>query len=193
MKENIYLFFDTETTGLPRNYKAAVTDLDNWPRVVQLAYAVYDESGKELTKVNRIIKPQGFTIPVEASKVHGISTERALQEGIDLSTALEEFSNWANKADYLVVHNVSFDQSILGAEFIRSKLKDSIANAKKICTMQSSTDYCRIPGPYGFKWPTLQQLHMTLFGLGFGAAHNALADVEATVKCFFELKQLGEI
>ena len=193
MKENIYLFFDTETTGLPRNYKAAVTDLDNWPRVVQLAYAVYDESGKELTKVNRIIKPQGFTIPVEASKVHGISTERALQEGIDLSTALEEFSNWANKADYLVAHNVSFDQSILGAEFIRSKLKDSIANAKKICTMQSSTDYCRIPGPYGFKWPTLQQLHMTLFGLGFGAAHNALADVEATVKCFFELKQLGEI
>lgn len=193
MKENIYLFFDTETTGLPRNYKAAVTDLDNWPRVVQLAYAVYDESGKELTKVNRIIKPQGFTIPVEASKVHGISTERALQEGIDLSTALEEFSNWANKADYLVAHNVSFDQSILGAEFIRTKLKDSIANAQKICTMQSSTDYCRIPGPYGFKWPTLQQLHMTLFGLGFGAAHNALADVEATVKCFFELKQLGEI
>lgn len=193
MKENIYLFFDTETTGLPRNYKAPITDLDNWPRVVQLAYAVYNESGKELTKVNRIIKPKGFTIPTEASKVHGISTERALQEGVDLSIALEEFSSWADKADYLVAHNISFDQSILGAEFIRTKLKDSVIGAKKICTMQSSTDYCRIPGPYGFKWPTLQQLHMTLFGLGFGAAHNALADVEVTVKCFFELKQLGEI
>ena len=24
-------FFDTETTGLPRNWKAPITDIDNWP------------------------------------------------------------------------------------------------------------------------------------------------------------------
>jgi len=32
--KKMYLFFDTETTGLPRNWKAPVTDLDNWPRMV---------------------------------------------------------------------------------------------------------------------------------------------------------------
>lgn len=193
MNTTKYLFFDTETTGLPRNYKAPVTDLDNWPRLVQLAYTVYDAEENELVRVNQIIKPEGYTIPVEVSKLHGITHERALQEGIELSAALAEFSSWVDKADILVAHNISFDEKIVGAEFLRNKMRDNVQDAKKICTMQASTDYCRIPGPYGFKWPNLQQLHMTLFGLGFGDAHNAAADVDATVKCFFELKRLGEI
>lgn len=188
-----YLFFDTETTGLPRNYKAPVTDLNNWPRLVQLAYVVCDEEENEIIRVNQIIKPQGFTIPEEVSKLHGITHEKAIREGIELSTALTEFANWANEANFLVAHNISFDEKIMGAEFIRNKMSDSIERSQKICTMQASTDYCRIPGPYGYKWPNLQQLHTTLFGLGFGDAHNAAADVDATLKCFFELKRLGEI
>ena len=36
------LFFDTETTGVPRNYNAPSTDTDNWPRMVQLGYIIYD-------------------------------------------------------------------------------------------------------------------------------------------------------
>ena len=27
----MYLIFDTETTGLPKNFKAPITDTDNWP------------------------------------------------------------------------------------------------------------------------------------------------------------------
>jgi hypothetical protein len=34
----MYLFFDTETTGLPKSWKAPVTDVNNWPRLVQLAF-----------------------------------------------------------------------------------------------------------------------------------------------------------
>lgn len=193
MNTTKYLFFDTETTGLPLNYKAPATDLNNWPRLVQLAYTVYDAEENELARVNRIIKPKGFSIPTEVSKLHGITQERAMQEGINLSDALIEFNEWVNRSNVLVAHNIAFDEKIMGAEFIRNKISDSIEGAKKICTMQASTDYCRIPGPYGYKWPNLQQLHMTLFGLGFGDAHNATADVDATVKCFFELKRLGEI
>ncbi len=37
-----YVFFDTETTGLPLNWKAPVTELENWPRLIQLAYIVYN-------------------------------------------------------------------------------------------------------------------------------------------------------
>ena len=64
----MYLFFDTETTGLPRNWKAPVTDLNNWPRLVQLAYLLYDNKGNKISGGDFIIKPNGFTIPTDASK-----------------------------------------------------------------------------------------------------------------------------
>lgn len=74
----MYLFFDTETTGLPKNWKAPVTDLNNWPRLVQLAY---DSNGNKISGGDFIIKPEGFSIPTESSRIHGISTERALRAG----------------------------------------------------------------------------------------------------------------
>ena len=80
----MYLIFDTETTGLPQNYSAPISDLDNWPRVVQLAWQLHDQAGNYLSGGNYIIKPDGFTIPFNAEKVHGISTQRALDEGHDI-------------------------------------------------------------------------------------------------------------
>ena len=73
----MYLFFDTETTGLPRNYKAPLTAFDNWPRMVQIAWMQYDESGSLLSETSYIIKPEGYQIPEAVSKLHGITTERA--------------------------------------------------------------------------------------------------------------------
>ena len=89
----MYLFFDTETTGLPRNWKAPVTDLKNWPRLVQLAYLYFDRNGNKISGGDFIIKPEGFTIPKDASRVHGISTERALREGQSIITVLQHFNS----------------------------------------------------------------------------------------------------
>jgi DNA polymerase III epsilon subunit-like protein len=189
----MYLFFDTETTGLPRNWKAPVTDLNNWPRMVQLAYLFYDQNGKLISRANHIIKPEGFTIPTDAARVHGITTERAIREGNDLHNVLLEFQSLIEKSGILIAHNMSFDEKILGAEFLRNKMPDTIALKKKICTMQSTTNFCRIPGPYGFKWPKLSELHYKLFQTGFEEAHNAEADINATAKCFWELRRLGII
>lgn len=61
------------------------------------------------------------------------------------------------------------------------------------CTMQASTNLCKIPGPYGFKYPTLQELHKHLFEVGFDGAHDAMVDVLACAKCFFELERMGSI
>lgn len=189
----MYLFFDTETTGLPRNWKAPVTDLSNWPRMVQLAYLNYDEDGAKISGGDFIIKPEGFAIPSDASRIHGISTERANKEGKNLLSVLKEFENLVNKADYLVAHNMSFDEKIVGAEFLRCNMKNSIAQKRKICTMESSTNFCAIDGPYGYKWPKLSELHFKLFGTGFKEAHNAVVDITATAKCFWELKRIKRI
>lgn len=189
----MYLFFDTETTGLPRNWKAPVTDLNNWPRLVQLAFLYCDQDGNKISGGDYIIKPEGFSIPVEASRIHGISTEKALNEGHSLTSVLQNFQSLISQAEVLVAHNMSFDEVIVGAEFLRASMQNTIPPKRKICTMKSTTDYCALDGPYGYKWPKLSELHYKLFGTGFEEAHNAAVDIKATEKCFWELKRIGII
>jgi DNA polymerase III epsilon subunit-like protein len=185
----MYLFFDTETTGLPKNYKASLTDFDNWPRMVQIAWQKYTESGVLLESKVYIIKPEGYTIPKEASAVHGITTERALAEGVDLTSILNEFRLKMTESEFLVAHNISFDEKIVGVEFLRKKIAKIEKKILRIDTMTTATDFCAIPGKYGYKWPNLTELHQKLFGTGFEGAHDALADVKACADCFFELKK----
>ena len=189
----MYLFFDTETTGLPGNWNAPVSDLDNWPRLVQIAWLQYDSKGKKILEQDYIIKPEGFTIPRDASQVHGISTERAEREGVDLKKVLEEFSGLIEESSLLVAHNMGFDEKIVGAELLRKRIKNSLFQTDKICTMKASTDYCELPGNYGYKWPKLSELHFKLFNDGFEEAHNATVDIAVCAKCFWELKRRGII
>ena len=183
-----YLIFDTETTGLPLNWKAPITDLNNWSRLVQIAWRHCDNSGNILSDSDYIVKPQGFTIPEDAVDVHGISTETAINEGIDLELVLNEFSKAMDRSDYLVAHNMNFDEKIVGAEFLRVDFDNRLTDIPKICTMEMSTDYCELPGPYGYKWPSLSELHHKLFNEYFDEAHDAAVDVRVCANCFFELK-----
>ena len=187
----MFLFFDTETTWLPKNWKAPVSDLDNWPRLVQIAWILCDKDGNKIKSKDYIIKPEGFEIPIESSNVHRISTEKAINEGLWLEMVLAEFNTLIEQAETIVAHNISFDEKIIVAEFLRKKMQTDFEKKKKLCTMQSSTDYCKIPGPYGYKWPKLSELHMKLFWEDFEEAHDASVDITATEKCFWELKKNG--
>ncbi len=189
----MYLFFDTETTGLPRNWKAAVTDLNNWPRMVQIAWILCDDNGNRVESADFIIKPENYTIPVAAARVHVISTKRAMNEGEDLKRILDRFNELVEEADFIVAHNISFDEKILGAELLRKDVKSNFNRKKKLCTMQASTNYCKLRGPYGYKWPKLSELHIKLFGEDFEDAHDASADINATEKCFWEMRNIGLI
>lgn len=191
-QQKTILFFDTETTGTPKNYNAPLSDSDNWPRLVQIAYILVE--GDTRIKKEIIIKPDGFEIPEQAAKIHGITTEKAKSKGVDLKAFLEYFANPIKRSSMIVGHNISFDLNILAAEYIRNGFKNPIERTKEIvCTMKESTDYCAIPGRYGNKWPKLEELHQKLFGKGFDNAHNALADIEATERCYNELLKKGVI
>lgn len=186
--KNAILFFDTESTGIPLNYKALSSDTRNWPRLVQLAWIMTDEEGNRIHTGNMIVKPDGFDIPADAAKVHGITTQRAKEEGVPLIEAIEQFKADLDLATYIVGHNIEFDKKIVGAEMIRLGMKDELEKKKSYCTMQSSIDFCKIPGNYGYKYPKLQELYKKLFGNEFDDAHNAMSDIEATEKCFWELR-----
>ena len=225
----MYLIFDTETTGLPKSYKAPMTDTDNWPRCIQIAWQLHDEMGQVIEHDNFMVQPDGFNIPFDSEKIHGISTELALEQGITLQEGLEKFNEVLKKTKFIVGQNVGFDVNIMGAEFYRMgitpnyetlryheldlesyefKSKKNKANTwafddlqegdkNKLGILDTCTEVtaslCKIPGGRGgkFKLPTLTELHNYLFGVGFGEAHNATADVEATTRCFFELIRKG--
>ena len=185
----IYLFFDTETTGLPKDYKAPSSELDNWPRLVQLSWIMKDDNQTLLSQGDCIIRPDGFEIPEESSKVHGITTEIARAKGLDLKKTVYYFLGACKMADLIVGHNVSYDMHVVGAELIRTWGKDFIEKIPTADTMLASIDLCQIPGKFGYKWPKLMELHNKLFGCDFDNAHNSFADISATEKCFWELRK----
>ena len=143
------------------------------------------------TSAEHIIRPEGFTIPSNAAQIHGITTEIALKQGVALVPVLDEFAVRITECSGLVAHNVAFDERIVGAEFIRTGRQNLMETKSRHCTMKSSTALCALPSPYGYKWPTLTELHMHLFGEPFADVHSALADVQACVRCYKELKRLN--
>ena len=186
----MYLIFDTETTGLPKNWKAPITDTDNWPRCVQIAWQLHDEMGELIEDQNYLIKPDNFEIPYESQKIHGISTELALADGKNLDEVLEKFNLALEKSSYVIGHNVSFDINVIGCEFYRQQIKNSLSSKKLLDTCTEDTALlCELPGGRGgkYKLPTLLELYEFLFDVSFKEAHNATADVEATARCFLEL------
>lgn len=184
----MFLIFDTETTGLPKKWKAPLTDFENWPRMVQLAWQCHDIEGNFLFAKNHVIIPEGYTIPEDVVEVHGITTEIANEKGILLKDALIDFVEDVKNAKFIVGHNVEFDINIVGSELLRCGMKEIMTTAPSFCTKVESTEYCAIRNKSGgLKSPTLTELHLKLFNAPFPEAHNAAADVEATSRCFLEL------
>lgn len=184
------LFFDTETDGLPKNWNGKITDADNWPRMLSITWALHSEDGAIIEEKKFYIKHPGYKInpDSQAFKVNGI-TQEMLDGGIEQIEALHLFLNAGEKSKILVAHNFKFDKNIILSEMARIVLtNDEIVETseeierKKIDTM---LDQKAITG----KWPKLNELHRHLFGTDFDGAHDALGDVRACARCYFELKK----
>ena len=189
----MYIVFDTETTGKAKSFSAPVHDFNNWPRMVQIAWKVFDQDGIEIDSQNLIIKPKGFTIPDEAIAIHRITNEIAKEKGIPLREALEKFALAIKNNKYLIAHNITFDENVVGCEYLREGMHNCLPDIEHIDTMTRTTEFVGIPNTRkgGFKYPSMTELHKKLFGVGFEGAHDALVDVSALAKCFFKLQEIG--
>ncbi len=201
--KNIKLFIDTETTGLPLNNNLPYTDLKNWPYLVQVALIIEDDNYGILAKRNIILKPNGYTIPESATKIHGISNERAVKNGEDRDKVISFLDLALYKSDIIIGHNVSFDLNVIKSEIIRTKgIENALFKKKKhivIDTMKMGRNICKIPNlsfhtrlSLPNKYPKLDELYYKLLNKHFNNQHDAMADVQAAYDCYYELKRKSQ-
>ncbi len=191
----MFLFFDIESSGLPKNYQAPMSDVDNWPRIAQLAWQLYDKDHLLIMEQCEMIYPEGWEIPKEKFFIdNGMSTERCIADGLPIRKVIERLILDLNMSEYIIAHNLAFDKPILGAEMIRLGLSAK-KPLKGVCTMNLTTEFCKLPGKFSgkYKWPRLEELYKILFGYEMEGAHDALSDVSATAKVFFECLNRGII
>lgn len=200
----IYQAYDTETTGLPLSQACDDPyDTLNWPRVYQVGSILFDEYGIEYGRMNAFVRPDGWKIPIVDAYLRDmgerdfhaeqeITTEMLMDVGRPIADVLDEFIELAKKADESVCHNASFDYPIITCEmFRRKKFPVGWMARKRHCTKLMSEGVLKIPGYKGmYKWPSLQEAYVHFYGKEFDGAHDALADVQATVDVFLELIQL---
>ncbi|NTV80607.1 MAG: 3'-5' exonuclease [Candidatus Aminicenantes bacterium] len=189
------LFFDCETTGLPGVRWFSPEVVDEWPRLVQLAWARYDAAGNLEEARNFIVKPDGFKVPPDATRIHGISDAEARRVGRDLGQVLDEFLEAATApGTTLVAHNFDYDRNVVAGELIRARKPLAFLELAGICTMRETTDLCQLSRPgggSGYKWPTLEELHTWVFGFSYEGAHDAANDIGACARAFFKLRDAG--
>lgn len=184
----MYIFIDTETTWLPKDYKASYTDFKNWPRIVQFTWLIYDETANLLKEKDYIIKPKWFKIPLSSTAICWISHEFARKNWVELDFVLNEFSKDITLANKIIAHNISFDEAIISVEFLRKWLNIPFEWINKYCTMKAWVDICKITKwRNSYKYPTLCELYYHLFKEDLIWAHNSLVDTKACAKCFFEM------
>ena len=185
------LVFDTETTGLPKNWKSL--DEKDWPYTVQLSYILYDlTSNKMLVYHDWLIKISGEISP-EAEKIHKISNRKSKVEGVSIHDALTNFNICLQNSDVLVAHNLKFDKTLLTFEGERNDIDILNSSLNEYCTMLHGTDLCKIvktkywskEDPY--KWPTLVELHRYLFNSEPDGVHNAMVDVLTCLRCYVKM------
>lgn len=188
------LFFDIETNGLPKSYNAPIEDSDNYPRIVQIAWILYNNDHE--MSVNDCLVIPDFEIDEKSAEIHGFTKEVLTRDGIDIKDVLNKFYVDMKVADVLIAHNYDFDSTVTAAEYYRQgspQVANMLMSKQNLCTMKTTTNFVKAPKDrgYGYKWPKLDELYQKLFNETFENAHNALYDIRATAKCYWKLKEQG--
>lgn len=202
------LIFDTETTGLPKHYKPAEEDINNYPSLLQFAAQLVEFDLDDPLQINVLYGCSFYVTPYREGKAvqihpkavetHGIDFNKANALGEDINTVLMVFLGLCNVADYIVCHNYTFDRNVMVSEFLRLGLPYKYRSKTKIfCTMKYSTNLLKLPGYKAgqYKFPKLEELFKYLTESEMSEhynAHDAGEDVKATVICLASLLQQRE-
>ena len=197
---------DTETAGLP--IRGSPSEDPSQPFVVSIALISLDhESLAELEAQHFILKPPaGRTIPEEVTKIHGISTERANDEGVDPADVVRLYSRMRRSSHGSIAHNAPFDVRMMRIEMLRygatKEHCDTVeAASPQHCTQKLATPILRLPPTAkmvkaGFNKPKAASLAdglRLMFNEVDPEAHGALADARNCARVFRWLRDNGHV
>jgi len=180
---NRVIFFDTETTGLPKNKKiTAIDSSNNWPDLVSICWMIY-EGDRHIRTEDYIIKPSNWEI--DATEIHGITDEIAHKKGKQLGDVLSLFLHDLARCKFVIAHNLNFDKNVI---FNACKWRlhiDPIPfwKASEFCTAEHGKEEMKIPNLFdknrGYRYPKLDELYFDTFNiLAPENSHNAKRDVD---------------
>lgn len=198
---NLALVYDTETTGMVLWKEPS--EHPNQPHLVQLAACLVDlDTRKTVSSIDVIVRPNGWVIPDDVAKIHGITTEMASDVGVGEIEAMEMIlSLWGGRK--LIAHNESFDRRIMRIALKRycaeaDPVHDRWKDAKSECTALLSTPILKLPptekmlaaGFNKHKTPNLGEAYQYFIGSKLVGAHSAMTDVKACRDIYFNIEDL---
>ncbi len=190
----IILVFDCETSG--KFNKNLPIDHPSQPRLVSLAAIAYSEDGThEIHSSQYVVKPDGFIIPPDATAVHGISHEFAMEHGIDVRVVLATFTHLYVRSRLAMTFNWQFDSDMVKRE---CKHWDFPTNwfvpTKARCVMLAASAAMKLPNEYGYEsyaWPKLAAAYEWMFGTKLEGAHNSMVDTRSAGYLAFAMRNQG--
>jgi len=193
----MYLIFDCSSIEKPKSYTAPFSDTSAWPRMAHLSWIILNKELKPVEDYNHIISPEGYEFTSDMEERCRITKEDVETKAISLEESLIGFDESLNKVDYVLAHNLNFNENVLAAEYQRKGINHNLFKKERFCLMQESTFYCKLPSKTGgYKWPTITELHAIIFQKAYSPPNNARADVIAATRCFKALmmgKQLEDL
>jgi hypothetical protein len=190
----MYLIFDVSGIDKPKDWKAPFSDTFAWPRMIHISWIILDKDLNPVDDYDQIIIPEGFSFNESIEKRCRIDQEDIDTKGAELTAVLEAFDKSLQQADYVIAHNLNFNENVLAAEYLRKGMSHSLFQKERFCLMHESTFFCKLPSKTGgYKWPTLSELHSIIFKKAYAPPNNSRADVIAATRCFKALMMAGQL
>jgi DNA polymerase-3 subunit epsilon len=200
-----YVVIDTETSGLPLYAKKGEppppADAPGQPRLVSFTAIVTTPELEidEDQSISTLIRPEGWEMSEGAIAVNGITTQMALDGGINVRDVLSIYSEYITNGWIVVAHNAQFDTKVMRGELRRAGMPDLFEQTLNICTMRATIDICKIAptgkqmatGRRGFKQPKLMEAYHHFYGEEFAEAHTSMADARACLAIFRKLVEMN--
>jgi DNA polymerase III subunit epsilon len=186
----MHFVFDVETTGLPIMrpkpergfFPYRFLSKYNSARIVSISWVVLDQFFRERERKYYVVKPRGFVVPEESTRIHGITHEYADLNGVHFAEVMRDLKNTVADCDHIVAHNLAFDRNVLYSELYREHAYDTIKRIQQsryYCTMLEGQKHMRVR-----KFPKLAELYKYIYNEDITGAHNALHDTLHCVKCY---------
>lgn len=174
------IVIDTETTGLLVPDDA---NLFAQPHVTQIYGLKVDEDYNKIKEFNHLVKPP-IPIPPDISRFTNIY-DATVANAPTFVELVDELIDFFIGEEVVLGQNINFDMGVLQYELRRIDMEYHFPYPRR------RLDTVEMSYPIFNKRLRLGVLHEHCFGEGFDNAHDAKADVQATLRCFKWLVEHG--